>query len=231
MIFFDIDETLLDQRSAEAAAAVDFLDRYGRWLDRPYALPEFCGAWRALREKHVRLFFDGLAPFQETRRRRIRELFGARAERMSDAEIDGVFDFYEQRYRDAWSLFADVLPALEMLAGHTCGIISNGTAAQQRLKLTATGIARYFPIVVVSEEAGAAKPDTRIFRAACEQARTAPENCFHIGDRLDHDALAGRAAGMRTFWLDRRGAAPRADIDVVHSLFDVCRNLELRRAG
>src|SRR4051812_43745951 len=110
VIFFDIDETLLDQRKAEAAAAVDLLKHYGHWLDQPYALPEFCGAWRALREKHVRCFFEGALPFHETRRRRVRELFGAGGRALSDAEADAIFTVYEERYRTAWSLFGDVVP-------------------------------------------------------------------------------------------------------------------------
>jgi putative hydrolase of the HAD superfamily len=230
VIFFDIDETLVDQRRAEAAAAAHFLKCYGEWLDRPYALPEFCALWRGLREKHARTFFQGDAPLEETRRRRIRELFGSRVRRLSDAEIDVVFAVFEERYRGAWSAFDDVLPALELLRGHTCGVITNGGAAQQKLKLRQTGLARYFPIVVISEEAGAAKPAEAIFRAACAAAGAPPADCIHVGDRLDHDALAGRAAGLQTFWLNRRGAPHPSEVDVVHSLFDFCRRLEIRVA-
>jgi putative hydrolase of the HAD superfamily len=230
VIFFDIDETLLDQRKAEAAAAVNFLNRYGHWLNRPYALPEFCALWRALREKHVGSFFRREVPLEETRRRRVRELFGSPVRGFSDAEIDAVFAVFEDRYRGAWAPFDDVIPALELLRGHTCGVISNGSAAQQKLKLERTGLARYFQIVVISEETGAAKPAEAIFRAACAAAGALPADCIHVGDRLDHDALAGRAAGLQTFWLNRRGAPHPAEVDVVHSLFDFCRRLEIRVA-
>ena len=230
LIFFDIDETLLDQRKAEAAAAGNFLNRYGQWLDRPYALPEFCALWRALREKHARIFFRGELPLEETRRRRIREIFGSPVRGLSDGEVDAIFAVFEERYRSAWAPFVDVIPALELLRGHTCGVISNGAAGQQRLKLRQTGLARYFPIVVISEETGAAKPDAAIFRAACAAAGVRPADCIHIGDRIDHDALAGRDAGLQTFWLNRRGAPQAAEVDVVHSLFDFCRRLEIRVA-
>jgi FMN phosphatase YigB (HAD superfamily) len=47
IIFFDIDETLIDQRRAERAAAERFLEVYGAELgDR--SVERFCARWRAL---------------------------------------------------------------------------------------------------------------------------------------------------------------------------------------
>jgi putative hydrolase of the HAD superfamily len=221
MIFFDIDETLINQQRAEALAAERFLAVYREQLDRAYSVPEFCYLWRSLREKHARSSFVGVASYPEQRRRRIRELFGARAGNLSDAAADARFDFYQEHYANGWTLFEDVLPCLQSLAGHTIGIISNGRAEQQRRKLRYTGIEQYFDVVVISEEVGAAKPHREIFLAACRKAGFTADECVYVGDRLDLDAEASRAAGINGFWLDRKRSAANVDIAVIRSLAEL----------
>ena len=219
MIFFDIDGTLIDQRKAETAAAGHFLAMYGRLLERRYTVEEFCVIWRRLREKHARGFLDGRISWVEQQRRRMRELFPAQQQRLSDAEADARFRFYQGRYRDSWTLFDDVAVALQSLSGHRLGIISNGSLEQQLDKLRRTGIGDLFSVVVISEQAGVAKPDRRIFLAACRQAQCSPEEAVHIGDHLELDAGPSRASGMRALWLDRTGSgSPHNGIEVIHSL-------------
>jgi putative hydrolase of the HAD superfamily len=225
-IFFDIDETLMDQRKAEAAAAAKWLAVYGNLLERRYSAAELCRVWRRLREKYAPLFLSGLISLREQRRRRIRELCGADRIYFSNAEADTIFDFYEYHYRKNWSLFEDVIPCLEALGGHRCGIISNGSSKQQNLKLHQTGIDRYFDVVVVSEDAGAAKPKREIFLTACRRAQTTPARCIYIGDRLDHDVLASRAIGMRSFWLHRGYVRSHPSIESIESLAELGPKLE-----
>jgi putative hydrolase of the HAD superfamily len=226
VIFFDIDDTLINQRQAEAAAACALLRAYGDLFKLPSSVPELCRVWRKLREKHAPPFFAGLISLQEHRRRRIRELFDRAGAQLSAAESDALFDFYERHYRRSWTLFDDVLPSLKALREHRCGIISNGSTAQQTLKLFRTGIDRYFDIVVVSEDAGAAKPQREIFLEACRQADSPAEHCVYVGDRLEQDALASRAIGMHSFWLDRSRAHQRAPVEVINTLAQLSWKLE-----
>jgi putative hydrolase of the HAD superfamily len=226
VIFFDIDGTLIDQRKAEEAAAGKVLAAYGNLLDRYYSETEFCCRWRFLREKHARLFFAGLISLQEQRRRRVREFFAQSGRSLSQPEADAIFDFYAYHYRANWRLFDDVLPTLRSVSDHACGIISNGSAEQQKLKLRQTGIERYFDVIVVSEEAGSAKPQAEIFLTACRQASAPAHRCIYVGDRLNHDALASRAIGMRAIWLDRRNVGRRTTVEVISSLAELCWKLE-----
>ncbi len=228
VIFFDIDDTLVDQRKAEAAAALQVLAFYGHWLKRPYSAREFCHEWRYLRDKHNRAFFAGQISLQEQRRRRTREFFASRERALSDLEADLFFDFYEHHYRSSWALFDDVLPFFQSLPGSRFGVISNGSTTQQKLKLEQTGIDRYFDVIVVSEEIGAAKPDRNIFIAACERARYPAQCCFYVGDRLDEDALASGAAGMQSFWLNRRQAPTDDGVEVIGSLHELRAHLQDR---
>jgi HAD superfamily hydrolase (TIGR01509 family) len=230
MIFFDIDETLIDQRRAEAAAARQVLAEYGNLLNPAYSVDDFCRLWRRLREKHAPAFLNGIVSAHENRRRRIRDLFAWSGGILSDSEADAVIAFYENHYRSNWVLFEDVLPALEALGGRRCGVISNGSGEQQKLKLERTGIDRYFDIVIVSEEIGVAKPRREIFLTACRQAGSPAHRCIYVGDRLDHGALASRAAGMRSFWLRRRRTQEESEIEVISSLNQLAWKLRSRIA-
>jgi HAD superfamily hydrolase (TIGR01509 family) len=52
-----------------------------------------------------------------------------------------------------------------------------------------------FP-VVSSAQAGAAKPDPRLFQLALQQINTSPDRAVHVGDSPD-DEEGARRAGMR----------------------------------
>jgi putative hydrolase of the HAD superfamily len=230
MIFFDIDETLLDQRRAEAEAARQILSEYGDLLNQLYSIDEFCRVWRRLREKHAPAFLHGLVSAHENRRRRARELFTLSGRALTDSDADTFVAFYEDHYRSNWALFEDVLPSLEALDGCRCGVISNGSGAQQKLKLARTGIERYFQVVIVSEDIGVAKPRREIFLAACRRAGSPIHQCIYVGDRLDQDALASRAAGMHSFWLRRHHPREHGDIEVISSLQELAWKLPSRIA-
>jgi putative hydrolase of the HAD superfamily len=216
VIFFDIDETLIDQRRAEVVAARHFLRVYGHLLP-PCSVAAFCWRWRALREAHAPAFFAGRVSYQEQRRRRVRELFAGDA-LLDDAEADRRFALFLRHYRRGWRLFEDVRPCLDSLAGHELGIISNGSSEQQRRKLRRTGIRWHFGTVVISEEVGAAKPSAAICRTACRRARCRPADAVYVGDRLDTDVRASQEVGMRAIWLNRTGAQEPADVETVRSL-------------
>ena len=90
----------------------------------------------------------------------------------------------------------DAEEALETLAarGLALGVVSNWDCTLPR-HLEALGLARFFAAVVTSAEAGAAKPDPRIFAAALERLGAAPDRTIHVGDGRS-DALGAAAAGI-----------------------------------
>lgn len=92
--------------------------------------------------------------------------------------------------------------ALEVLdrladAGIPTGIITNGFSFLQKRKARAHGLAGRVRVVMTSEDAGAHKPDARIFRMAAEQIGVDAEDCWHVGDHLDNDIAGATGAGLR----------------------------------
>ena len=95
-------------------------------------------------------------------------------------------------------------------------------ADRPRAKLTRLGIAGRFAHVTISQDCGAAKPDPKIFRHACERCGIDPGVAVYVGDRYDVDAEGARRAGLTGVWLDRtRTASLRHRAPIIQSLADL----------
>ena len=88
---------------------------------------------------------------------------------------------------------ADAVVALERL-GLRLAVVSNWDVALHEY-LEELGLAGHFATVVTSAEAGAPKPDPRIFELALERLGVRPERALHVGDS-EADEEGARAAGM-----------------------------------
>ena len=148
MIFFDLDDTILDHSYAQTTASGVFFDHFAACL--PYSREQFQRVWPEILEKHFQRFARGEITFPQVRQARIREVFGDPA--ISDDEADARFSVYLRQYEANWRLFDDVLPCLERLNGRRVGVITNGSHRMQHQKLEQTGLAGRFSTVVISEE-------------------------------------------------------------------------------
>ena len=87
----------------------------------------------------------------------------------------------------------DAVLELERL-GLRLAVVSNWDVAL-REHLEELALADHFATVVTSAEAGAPKPEPRIFELALERLRVRPERALHVGDS-PADEEGARAAGM-----------------------------------
>ncbi|MCO7126431.1 HAD family hydrolase [Sporolactobacillus shoreicorticis] len=204
MIFFDLDDTLLDHETADANAVSDFYNKYKE--NFPVTKCLFREKWDQLSAQYFQLFLDGKYSFQQQRRMRMRALF-ARA--LTDHEADVLFSDYLEFYEQHWKCFPDVLPCLNALfrKGQKLGIISNGSSTQQMKKLKKTGLIDYFSFLIFSGDIGVAKPEPQIFRHACSAAGYSPSQCFYIGDNYQKDIIGSSNVGMKAIWLLRKNPA------------------------
>src|SRR6266849_5883821 len=196
VIFFDLDDTLMDSQSAVSSAVREIHSKLG--VDRP--LQSFLQAWREAHARHYPRYLEGALSYEVVRRLRVRD--AVRAD-LSDAQADAIFDGYMTAYEAMWTMFSDVQPCLEALGAHSLGVISNGPSNEQRRKLARLGIGARFQHILISEECKCAKPNPRIFKRACELAGVAPADAVHIGDHYEIDFCASNAAGLRGIWLNR----------------------------
>ena len=202
MIFFDIDETLFDNNSAQHFAALLLFDQYTE-LQALYEKSAFLQQWNSVTEKYLQQFFASQISFQDQRRKRIREIF---QKILSNTEADQIAAAYLEFYEKNWGLFDDVIPCLNILSSLKLGIISNGQKDQQRQKLRDLSILDRFEVVIISDDIGIPKPDPKIFWHGCKAASENPADCYYVGDNLDTDAKAASAAGLAGIWLNREQA-------------------------
>ncbi len=122
---------------------------------------------------------------------------------------DAAFEEYEATWPDLMQLFEESLTVLEAVrTRYPMVLLTNGNAAQQRMKIINHDLERWFHHVVVSEECGLLKPDPAIFAHALAPLGTLPERALHIGDTRTQDIAGARAAGWQSAWVNRSGAPP-----------------------
>ncbi|MFK0257137.1 HAD family hydrolase [Streptomyces sp. NPDC090445] len=208
-VLWDIDDTLFDYTGADTAGLARRLAEEG--LDGRYGSPEKALAlWREATARHWDRFAAGEVTFRGQRRDRVRDFLGEPA--MGDEEADAWFDRYVEHYKAAWTVFPDVVPALDALAGrYRHGVLSNSSSVNQDPKLRALGLRERFEVLVCAAELGVSKPEEAAFHAACEALGLPPGDTAYVGDQPEIDARGARDAGMTAVWLDRggdRGPAP-----------------------
>jgi putative hydrolase of the HAD superfamily len=109
-----------------------------------------------------------------------------------------------QQAQTALALFSDVAPALAELKqkGLILGLISN---VEQDIKgtLDKLGLTSWLTKIVISQDAGAAKPRPEIFRYALEKAEVLPTEAIYVGDQYQVDIAGARGVGMKGILIDR----------------------------
>jgi len=202
-VCFDLDDTLWDMGPviprAEKRLYKWFVSNYPR-VTKVYT-PE---RLHRLRHEYALRYPELHHDLTELRLRMLRQVF-----READYAENAAAEAFEvfQQGRNSVDLFADVEPVLESLAvTHDLYAFTNGNAA-----LEVIGIRHHFTDVVTARELGVAKPDTRFFSAALEQAGLSAVETRHVGDHPENDIQAAAAIGMQTLWLNRNGAAWELD--------------------
>jgi len=83
-------------------------------------------------------------------------------------------------------------------------IITNGFDEIQDIKLTSSGIDKYFKSVITSEKAGWLKPHQGIFDFAMKQANVSCGECIMIGDNPVTDIAGARNSGIDQVYFNSR---------------------------
>jgi 2-haloacid dehalogenase len=198
-VLFDLDETLFDFSRSEARALSAALAAHGLRPARSVV-----GAYREINAALWARYRRGTIGQPALARERFRRLL-----RRLGADPDGAAALGE-RYLALLSRRADLLPGcrrtLRALARrHRLAIVTNGIDRVQRGRLEASGLGGLFDAVVTSEGCGFRKPDPRIVEAALAALGVSPRDALYVGDDLETDGGAARAAGVAFCWLDRGG--------------------------
>ncbi|HEM6113032.1 TPA: HAD family hydrolase [Streptococcus suis] len=95
-------------------------------------------------------------------------------------------------------LYPETIGVLEKLSqNYRLGIVANQSSTAREI-LREWGLDSYFQVIILSEEVGIRKPDTRIFKLALEEAGISVDKAVYVGDRYDNDILPAKSLGMYT---------------------------------
>ncbi|MGL5858406.1 MAG: HAD family hydrolase [Angustibacter sp.] len=214
-VLLDIDDTLVDTqasfRAGMSAVAQRYLPHVG--ADGPHRA---YAHWVTDRAGHYSRYTAGEIDFLEQRRRRAAALHADLGGRALDAPAFVTWnEVYETAFTAAWSSSPGAAQLLDSLvgAGVPIGAVTNAETSYQRRKLAATGL-EVLPVLVGTDTLGVGKPDPRVFLHACHLLGTAAGRTVYVGNDLQVDARAARAAGLIAVWLDQaagRRASHRED--------------------
>ncbi|MCG8617299.1 MAG: HAD family hydrolase, partial [Desulfobacterales bacterium] len=183
-----------------------------------YSEEEFPNIWKENAGGVYQEHTDGKLSFKQRQREGVKAIFKNTS---GESEIDAILNDYLAVYEENWQLYYDVLPMLAKYKDVPKGIISNGDTVQQRLKLSKTGIDKYFETIIISGDVGICKPDLRIFLNAAEQAGMEVSQCWYVGDKILTGAKAAMDAGMTGIWLNRTLAGKDVKVPEIISLNDL----------
>ncbi len=197
-VTFDVGGTLIEPWPSVGHVYAEVAARFGVKTIAPEQLTSnFVRAWKA------QTSFDYS---RESWFTLVRETFGEAAACLPTEYYPAVFDRFTEA--DTWRVFDDVFPTLDALTrrGLKLGVISNWDDRLRPL-LARLGLDQYFASLVISCEAGAAKPDPRLFYQAAAELMVAPRELLHVGDSRTADVLGAEGIGAFGRQVVRNGTA------------------------
>ena len=155
----------------------------------------------------------------------ITDICGKYGVECSQNQLRGAAETWESRLAEA-KYFPEVKQALSDLKGdYSLGLISNTdrTGAEYARK---TDLNKYFDCIVLSYEAGYAKPNRRIYEMAVEELGVKPAECWMVGDSVTADVEGAHKAGLNALLLDREGRHDKQRYPTIRDLTEVRMNIK-----
>lgn len=196
-IYFDLDDTLLDHKKAEKAGLTDVHDHFEeiQQVGVEKLLETYHHINKGLWEEYGRGEIDR----HILHRRRFEETFIELG--INPALYKDAGKVYMNYYRNHWEWIDGAKQAyLKIAEKFSVGIITNGFAETQKLKIDQFRLRDTAKQIVISEELGVMKPHPQIFRHAEKLAETEPADILYVGDSLTSDVIGGTDAGWSVAW-------------------------------
>jgi YjjG family noncanonical pyrimidine nucleotidase len=211
-ILFDLDGTLFDYDAAEANALKNTF--------KDFNLPFKSKAIPTYRELNARLwkqFEQGTISQQVIKVLRFEQLGEALT---IDLDAEEFSYKYLLHLSEGTDLIDGARKIIEYLSDKVdLVLITNGLTIVQRPRIKNSGLENYFKEVIISEEVGFAKPDTKIFDITFERLNfPAREDVLIIGDSLSSDIAGGINYGIDTCWYNPSGKDGNADFQCTYTI-------------
>ncbi|WP_152655599.1 YjjG family noncanonical pyrimidine nucleotidase [Oceanobacillus sp. CFH 90083] len=196
VIFFDIDDTLFDFGKSEKAALHKTFEAFGL----PEGLADYRADYREISNVLWRELEQGKLSITTLGAERFRRLFAKHNLPIDGTEFNHAY--LENLGKEIY-LVDGAAALFDSLPGQRSAIITNGFKHVQLSKLGNSPLQNVFEAVIISEETGSQKPDSRIFDYAfAKLGLTKEANALMVGDSLTSDIQGGLNYGIDTCWFN-----------------------------
>ncbi len=197
-ILFDLDDTLFDHQRASTMALQVMHAEFAAAAD----FDEFSRTHGEVLEEFHQHFLNGKYTLDQARIARMKKLFAAFDLSIDENTAQRAASSYRAQHQANRALVPGARELLDALRGQTrLGLVTNNSTIEQHEKLRALDIAHYFDTIVISEDVGVTKPDSRIFEIALERIGASANEVVFVGDSWRNDIEGARNAGIATVWL------------------------------
>ncbi|GED26266.1 noncanonical pyrimidine nucleotidase, YjjG family protein [Brevibacillus agri] len=215
VIFFDVDDTLMDFDLSEKNA----LDKAFREFGWPEGMTDYEAAYREINKGLWRELEQGGITLAELGVERFKRLFAAH-------ELSGDAEAFNRLYLANLGQEVHLLPGAvdvcSRLADCRLAIITNGFAEVQTSRIRLSPLQDAFEQIIISQEAGFQKPDQRIFDYAFSRlALTDKKKVLMVGDSLTSDIQGGHNYGIDTCWYNPHGKENHLGITPTYEIRDL----------
>lgn len=203
-VIFDLDDTLVNWRHAEAQA----IRQLARTHFEPIAIPE-----ERVRLAYADVMAENIRSWQTVRRWwYISERLDLLSKRLGTHDrLPGAL-LAEAFTADVSTHLGLLDGALEAVRGARQGrktaLLTNGRSEVQRPKVVRFGLQDEVDFVGITGELGSWKPDPEAFHKVLRHLGVVPERACMVGDSLEFDIRPARAIGMQTVLV---GGEPHPD--------------------
>lgn len=205
-VLFDLDDTILDFKRAEALALREALRRMG--LE---PTDNVVSRYSIINQRQWELLEDKVLTRAQVLVRRFELLF---EEFCMNADAQQTQNLFHSLLSQGHYFVPGAEEMLDALKDkYDLYIVSNGTAAVQFPRIESARLAPYFKEIFISELIGANKPDVSFFdHCFARIPNFKKEEAIIIGDSLTSDIRGGNNAGIKTCWFNPAHAPEKTGI-------------------
>ncbi|MDK2886509.1 MAG: 2-haloacid dehalogenase [Thermosipho sp. (in: thermotogales)] len=206
MIYFDLDNTILDFNKSEEHA----LKKVFEFLNLDYK-ESYLEIYKPINEKWWKLFSEGKFPKHIIVVERFREFFETINVKINDYEK--ISELYLNGLSSAAFFIEGAEDFLKNLKeiGVRMAAITNGVESVQQSRSKIARLDRFFEFILTSEKVGKPKPEPDIFFYAEKLSKVPLYKSVYVGDNLETDFEGAKRANLDFILFDPEN---KFDIDI-----------------
>ncbi|MEX0686570.1 MAG: HAD family hydrolase [Balneolales bacterium] len=203
-IYFDIDDTLLDHKYAQKLALEEL--RVDSLILQDVSSQLLLETYARINSK---LWVDyGKSIIDRHQLQRLRFELTLEELELETSLYGELGTSYSKAYEQHWNWITGAENCFnEISASYDVGLLTNGFSDTQQKKVKRFNLNKSSKHIVISEDVGFLKPDSRIFAYATDLTDLDPDQILYVGDSYTSDIKGGSMFGWKTAWFTKHSEA------------------------